>query len=124
LTKEEIELIKAESDEAESIQRLTAKQLDLIYEREWFHLLVPLKIGGAEMPLPDFALFMEKLAQIDGSFAWNVNLGAGANMFAGFLDPATAKKLFSSKKTCVAGSGAVGGTAKKVEGGYVVQGNW
>lgn len=67
---------------------------------------------------------MEKLASVDGSFAWAINLGAGANMFAGYLEQETAKTIFASEKTCVAGSGAVGGTATKKDSGYVINGHW
>ncbi|HUH18068.1 hypothetical protein [Albibacterium sp.] len=109
---------------AEKLGKLTPKQLDIIYQNRWFHLLVPKNLGGAEMSLPEFANLMEELAAIDGSFAWNVNLGAGANMFAGFMDQGAASEIFKSEKTCVAGSGAVMGTAKIKDDGYVINGYW
>lgn len=123
-TKEEIELIKAEAGKAEKLEGLTTAQLELIHSKSLFHLLVPKNVGGAELPLTDFVEFIEYLARIDGSFAWAVNLGAGANMFSGYLDVNTAKKIFSSKKSCVAGSGAIAGTAKKVKDGYIINGKW
>ena len=116
--------IREEASTAEKQGRLTSKQLSIIYEKEWFHLLVPKTMGGAEMDLPQFARLMENLATIDGSFAWNVNLGAGANMFSGFMEPAFASELFESKKTCVAGSGAISGTAIKEADGYIINGAW
>lgn len=118
------ELIKKEAGSAEKLGKLTDKQLDIIYKNRWFHLLVPKGLGGAEMSLPEFAEFMEVLAEVDGGFAWNVNLGAGANMFAGFMDQTVAARIFANEKTCVAGSGAVSGTAKKQDGGYVINGHW
>lgn len=118
------EVIREEAKEAERIGKLTQRQLAIIYENKWFHLLVPKEYGGKEMNLPEFALFMEELACIDGSFAWNVNLGAGANMFAGYLDKKIAKDIFSNPKTCIAGSGAVSGIAKKREGRYRIEGYW
>lgn len=124
ITSSESNTIKQESFYAEKQGKLTLKQLQLVYENRWFHLLVPEKLGGREMSLPDFARFVEELATVDGSFAWIVNLGAGANMFAGYLDQITAQKLFASEKTCVAGSGAVGGTALKENNGYRIKGHW
>jgi len=117
-------IIRAEAVSAEKLGKLTDKQLLLIYENKWFHLLVPKAVGGMEMDLPQFARLMEELATVDGSFAWNVNLGAGANMFAGFMDPAFAANLFKSEKTCVAGSGAVSGTAISDRNGYIISGTW
>src|SRR5690606_38189106 len=115
----EKEIISQEAPSAEKLGKLTNAQLDVIYRNRWFHLLVPKSLGGDEMALPQFARFMETLAIIDGSFAWNVNLGAGANMFAGFMDQPIAAEIFSSERACVAGSGAVGGTAKRQNGGYL-----
>src|SRR5690554_2260480 len=109
---------------AEKLGKLTDKQLDVIYQNRWFHLLVPQSLGGAEMPLPEFAAMMEMLAAIDGSFAWNVNLGAGANMFAGFMEQTPASEIFKSERTCVAGSGAATGTAKIKDDGYIINGYW
>lgn len=124
LSEEAKSLIIEESPKAEQLGTLTGKQLNLIYGKKWFHLLVPKVLGGAQMSLPDFALFIEELAGVDGSFAWAVNLGAGANMFAGFMQPQTAKEIFASEKTCVAGSGAVAGTADLRSDGYEINGEW
>lgn len=124
LTPAEINLIKEESILAEKQGKLTTKQLQLIYKKAWFHLLVPENIGEKELSLPDFARFMEELASVDGSFAWAINLGAGANMFAGYMEQHTAKTIFIPKETCVAGSGAVGGTATKENNGYLINGHW
>lgn len=124
LTSAEIKLVKEESPLAEKQGKLTQKQLQLIYEKRLFHLLVPESIGGKQMSLPDFARLMEELATVNGSFAWAINLGAGANMFAGYLKKGTAKTIFASEKTCVAGSGAVGGTATKKDSGYLLNGHW
>ena len=120
----ETEILYNEAPEAERLGKLTEKQLEIIYQNRWFHLLVPKNLGGEEMSLPKFAELMEQLASIDGSFAWNVNLGAGANMFAGFMEQNIASEIFKSERTCVAGSGAVMGTAKIKEDGYVINGHW
>jgi hypothetical protein len=120
----EREIIYGEALEAEKLGRLTSKQLAIIYQKRWFHFLVPKSMGGAEMSLPEFAALMERLAALDGSFAWNVNLGAGANMFAGFMDQGIASEIFKSEKTCIAGSGAVTGTAKIKDDGYIISGYW
>lgn len=116
--------IRKEANEAEQTGKLGSKQLAIIYKNRWFHLLVPKEYGGEEMGLPEFSLLMEELASIDGSFAWNVNLGAGANMFAGYLDKNIAKDIFSNPETCIAGSGAVSGIATKEEDSYSIKGYW
>ncbi|HLT42660.1 MAG TPA: acyl-CoA dehydrogenase family protein [Sphingobacteriaceae bacterium] len=118
------EIIRSEAIIAEKTGKLTPKQLAIIYENKWFHLLVPEQYGGMEMDLPSFALFMEELAIVDGSFAWNVNLGAGANMFAGYMSNNVAETIFRDPKACIAGSGAASGTATKAGDHYIIQGYW
>src|SRR5690606_34765776 len=111
LSSQLIKKIRGEAIRAEKQGKLTSSQLDTIYQERWFHLLIPQTLAGKEMDLPSFARLMETLAWVDGSFAWAVNLGAGANMFAGFMEENIAKDVFESEKTCIAGSGAVSGTA-------------
>ena len=117
-------LLMKESSEAERNARMTRAQLDYIYRNELFHLLVPKKFGGEEMDLPSFAKLMESYAEVDGALAWVINLGAGANMFAGFMDEEAARTIFSNKKTCVAGSGAATGTAESEADGFLISGKW
>lgn len=117
-------LLVEEASEAERARKITDIQLDYIYENELFHLLVPRLFGGAEMDLPDFARLMEDYAKTDGSLAWVINLGAGANMFAGFMDESAAAEIFADKKTCVAGSGAPTGTARSEDNGFIIHGKW
>lgn len=118
------DLLVKEALEADRRRGLTGVQLDYIYENELFHLLVPAKFGGAEMDLPGFAKLMEVYAKVDGNLAWVVNLGAGANMFAGFMDDEVAKEIFTDKRTCVAGSGAATGAARSKGDGFVINGEW
>lgn len=76
------------------------------------------------MDLPAFALFMEELARVDGAFAWCVNLGAGANLFSGFMEPSLASELFADSTACVAGSGMVSGMVVEEGSNYRVNGTW
>ncbi|MFB5945232.1 hypothetical protein [Albibacterium profundi] len=118
------EQLVREALQAERIQKMTKVQLDYIYENELFHLLVPKDIGGAELDLPSFARLMERFAEVDGAIAWVINLGAGANMFSGFMEKQAARDIFSNKRTCVAGSGAATGTALSRDGSFVIDGHW
>ncbi len=98
--------------------------LDIIYQQHWFQLLVPAAFGGQELNLPDTVQLFEALAWADANAGWCVNLGAGANMFAGYLDAAFAASVFSDPTICCAGSGAVSGKARRTSGGYMLSGRW
>ncbi|WP_166335723.1 acyl-CoA dehydrogenase family protein [Sphingobacterium chungjuense] len=98
--------------------------LQKIRENSWFDLWVPKEYGGLEQSLVDGCRLLESLAYWDGSLGWTVTLCAGANMFVGFIDSATANALFRTGNVCFGGSGRASGKAIKVAGGYRLTGRW
>ncbi|MBS7566655.1 acyl-CoA dehydrogenase [Mucilaginibacter sp. Bleaf8] len=119
-----VDTIRRHAFAAEQAGLLQPEQLELIYEQQWFKLLVPAVYGGLEMPLPDLVRLEEALSWADGSLGWVVTLCAGAGWFGGFLAPETARQLFADPKVCLAGSGADSGTATITENGYLLNGSW
>ena len=119
-----IEAIRAEASEAEQNKQLTQQQLELVYQQQWFNMFVPKRYGGLEMALIPALQLLEALAYADGSLGWTVNLNAGANLFAGYMKPELAQEIFDNPKACIAGSGAMGGTARPEDNGYRVEGHW
>ena len=124
LKPEWINTIREHAWEAEALGRLCDPVLRLIYDERWLQLLVPETCGGLEWPLPRVVGLFEALAWADGNAGWCVNLGAGANMFSGYLEENTAKAIFHLPRTWCAGSGATSGTATRVPQGYLVSGRW
>lgn len=124
LDAESIRLIREHTFTTEQAGSLPAPVLELIYSRRWFQLMVPQSCGGLELSLPEAVRWFEALAWADANVGWCVNLGAGANMFAGYFDQQTASAIFSDPHTCCAGSGAVSGKATRTEGGYRLTGRW
>ena len=107
----------------EQAAKLSKDQLDLIYQKNWFKLFVKEEFGGAECSLRDGIEQLYEASRIDGSLGWCVNLGSGASYFSGFLNEKAALELLSSPKSVFAGSGQIG-EANKVDGGYLISGNW
>lgn len=119
-----IEIIRSSAAKAEQDEQLQPQQLELIYQQQWFKLLVPEEYGGPEMSLPELVRLEEALAWADGSLAWVVTLCAGAGWFGGFLNPEVAREVFADPEVCLAGSGAATGTAEKTADGYILNGKW
>jgi alkylation response protein AidB-like acyl-CoA dehydrogenase len=103
---------------------LSPEQLEIIYRKKWFKLFVPKENGGLELSLPKALKIEEALARIDGSLGWTVTLCSGATEFIGYLPPELSQKIFSNKKVCFGGSGALTGTATETEDHYTINGFW
>ncbi len=124
LTLQDIQIIK--DGQASSIARksLVDTQLQMIYDNNWFNIWVPTSYGGKGMSLIEGVSLLEELAYWDGGLGWTVTLCAGANMFAGYIDPQLAQQVFSSPKVCFGGSGRVGGKAVWDGRKYIISGVW
>ncbi len=124
LKESDLKIIRGNSFISEEKKQLAPEVLSLIYQNKWLRIMEPKSCGGLEWALPKTVQLFEALAWADANVGWCVNLGAGANMFAGYFNEKTARKIFESEKTWVAGSGAISGKARKTQGGYMVSGKW
>lgn len=124
LNEELITLIQENRSHAAQSGMLPDVILQEAFEENWFKIWVPKEYGGLEYSLVDGCRLLESLAYWDGALGWTVTLCAGANMFSGFIDVATAKPLFSSRNICFGGSGRASGSAVAVPGGYRLTGRW
>ena len=116
--------LRKHAAEAELLKQLHPAQLSLIYSQKWFQLFVPESYNGAALSLPRALQSEEAIAWADGSVGWTVTLCAGAGWFIGFMNRELAQTVFNNAAVCLAGSGKATGTAKKINAGYQVSGNW
>ncbi|NGM62118.1 acyl-CoA dehydrogenase [Sphingobacterium sp. SGG-5] len=124
LTFQHIQVIQDSQTQSIAQKSLVEAQLQMIYENNWFNIWVPKAYGGKEMDLMDGISLLEELAYWDGGLGWTVTLCAGANMFAGYIDPQLAGKVFSDPEVCFGGSGRVGGKAVWDGQKYILSGVW
>lgn len=124
LAPEAAALISGHACEAEAAGRLSGAVIELVHREQWLRMLIPERSGGLGWPLLRVVRVFEALAWADGNVGWCVNLGAGANMFAGYFQESVAKAIFTNPRVWCAGSGATGGVARRAEGGYIVSGYW
>ncbi|MFD1770283.1 acyl-CoA dehydrogenase family protein [Sphingobacterium suaedae] len=117
-------LIKDNISSAIQSKQLTKELLELAYTENWFNLWVPLDYGGAASDLKDGCALLEELAYLDGGIGWTITLCAGANMFAGYIDPEQAKTIFQTRQTCWGGSGKPSGKAELYQDHAVLHGTW
>lgn len=114
------DVLRAGSAVAEIARDLHPDQLRLIYEHQWWRMLVP----GSPLSVPELVRLEEGIAWADGSVGWTVTLCSGAGWFSGFFPPGAYTDIFSDWRMCIAGSGAPSGEAYPVPGGYRIRGKW
>lgn len=119
-----IEVQNSLASAAENSGQLLPQQLEAIYEEKWFKMFVPEKYGGLGLSLPDALRLEEAFSQTDGSLGWTITLCAGANLFAGYINPDFAEDIFYDRKVCLGGSGAISGIAQVAGDGYIINGRW
>jgi alkylation response protein AidB-like acyl-CoA dehydrogenase len=120
----DVDIIRSTSFKAEQMGMLHPDQLKVIDKQNWFKLLVPDVYQGLQSTLPNLVRLQEAISWTDGSTGWVVTLCSGAGWFGGFISKKIANTIFSTPKVCLAGSGAVGGTAEITAGGYTINGIW
>lgn len=120
----DLEILQGYATAAERAGRMQPEQLELIYERGWFRMMVPRRYGGLALPLPEVVRIEEAISRADGSAGWTVTLCAGAGWFAGFFPASPLSDVFSDERLCIAGSGSSSGKAELIPGGYRISGRW
>ena len=116
--------LRSHAGEADRLARLPEPVVRALVQARLFRLWIPQRYGGFELELPETLRLYETAARIDGSAGWAVMIGSGGGLFAAYLEPATAKEIYSRSDAVIAGSGAPDGQAEQVAGGYRVTGRW
>lgn len=121
---EELVFIREQATENEGSNRFSDETINFIHTKEWLRVAMPDYQNNKPLDAYNIALLFEALAYADGSLGWAINLGAGANMFLGYLTKPTSKELSKNKQLWFAGSGAITGKAIKTDGGFKLSGQW
>ena len=112
-------LIESEADEIERGRRITPKVIAALREAGVYRMIVPHAYGGSQLSLNEFAEVMEELAKADASTAWTVGQNSGIGRIAAYMPPQGAREIFGDPDVILSwGNGP--GTARRVDGGYVV----
>jgi alkylation response protein AidB-like acyl-CoA dehydrogenase len=115
-------MIRAASAAAERERRLPAHLTEALREAGCYHLFRPWSLGGLELdPVSAFRV-LEELSRIDSAAGWNVAQSNNAEPFGAWLSDETAREVFGSARTVLAGGFFPPRRAIAVEGGYRLSG--
>jgi alkylation response protein AidB-like acyl-CoA dehydrogenase len=99
---------------------LMAMVVDTGLLRQW----VPTCYGGGGADVVTVLDAIEDLATHDGSTAWVAMIGTTTGLCASFLPPEWAETIYGDPRAMTGGYAMPAGTARRVEGGLVVDGHW
>ena len=117
-------LVRACRDEGERERRLPAQVLAAMHEGRLFRMYIPKALGGLEIDPITSMIVVEEIARADAAAAWNLMLGATYGLWAAFLPDDAAREIYGAPDAVVAGALRPTGRARRVDGGFVVDGRW
>ena len=111
-------------DEIEANRRVPADVSAQLAEAGIYRMFVPEAVGGLEVS-PDIGCrVFETLARGEASCGWVSFIGATSGSTLALIPDATAKEVFATPETMIAGVFAPNGRAEKTDGGFIVNGRW
>lgn len=119
-------LIEAEADTAERQSHQSDRVIAALRQSGLYAMLLPKDLGGGELPFVDAMALVERLAWADGSTGWCTMVqGVMSASLGAFVPEAGARTIYrDSHDVTVSGNGVPRGYARRVDGGYMIRGNW
>lgn len=118
------EVVRTEAATIEAERRVSQPVVDAIRGTRLNRALLPTDLGGTTVPLPEVAAAVELIASMDGSAGWCAAIGAGSNLFAGYMASGAAKEVFADPDQGNASVFAPFGNARLTDDGYELSGRW
>jgi alkylation response protein AidB-like acyl-CoA dehydrogenase len=118
-------LARAEAEAIERDRRLPDALVEALREGGLFELWVPRELGGLDADLATFMAVVQALSEGEAAAGWVVMIAAETNALAAWMPRETAETIFAgARPICVGALQPAAGTLRRVEGGYVADGQW
>lgn len=119
-------VLEAHAQESEDEGTLARASVEALYESGLFSLKLPQVLGGAEADAVTQLDVLEEVSRIDASAGWCLMIGAASlGILGAFLPDEALPEVFEGGvPPLTAGVFAPMGTAKPVDGGFLVSGRW
>jgi indole-3-acetate monooxygenase len=90
-----LDTVRANVDDIEEQRRLPASVVDALRHSGLNRVVIPAELGGTEAPVVDVVDAVAAIGAVDGSAGWCAAIGAGSNVFAGYLPRTAAEEVFA-----------------------------
>ncbi len=116
--------LRAEAPEGERLRTPTPTVSRALKDNNLLTLLLPRRWGGAGLSFTDYARVQIELGKGDPSVSWVSQIINGTTWVASLSSDATQEALFGEGPKLICGAYNPPGKARKVDGGYIVNGAW
>jgi alkylation response protein AidB-like acyl-CoA dehydrogenase len=114
-------VIRAAEPSMEIDRVFPAELTTAFYDGGIYKAFLPRELGGLEVEPLEWLEAVEEVSRINGSAGWLCMLHTGAT----FAPVETMRHILETERWIIAGNiGRAGGTARKVDGGYIFSGRW
>jgi alkylation response protein AidB-like acyl-CoA dehydrogenase len=118
-------LIESKAEESEINVRLDDEVMRQLYACGYMTMMAPDEVGGGEVEPSLLIDCVEEVSYADGSTGWaSMASACGVGVFLAVLPDDGVKALLSSDNCLIAGSVPKPGTARPVDGGYLMSGRF
>ena len=121
---EAIPVVRQHVQEIHDRRRLPDAVVDALRATGINRMVLPSVLGGLETPTADVMKVLEKLSAVDGSTGWCTIIGAGSNIFAGYISEIGAREVFADPDITSATMFAPLGTLEDDGGRMLLTGRW
>ena len=117
-------VVRQHVDEIHERRRLPDAVVDALRDTGINRMVLPGVLGGLETPTADVMKVLEKISAVDGSTGWCAIIGAGSNIFAGYISEIGAREVFADPDQSSATVFAPTGTLEDDRGRLLLTGRW
>lgn len=116
--------LHARGSDIEELRRIPGDILDIVRQSGAFRMMMPRKWGGPQMNPMQINEALEELATGNAAVAWVVMIQMDSGLYSGLLDEKIARQMYSQLDMTTSNVIRAAGRARRVDGGYVVNGRW
>ena len=119
-----LDTVRRSRDQMDHQRRLPDAFVDALRNSGVNRFYIPSALGGSEARVVDVMDVIERIAAVDGSAGWCAAIGAGSNVFAGYLPKGGAETVFADPDQANATMFAPVGRVTKQHGRATLSGRW
>ena len=118
--------LRERASRTEELRRLPPETEQDLHDAGLFRIVQPRRVGGSELDYVALVDCADALAQADASVAWNFANLASHHWMLGMFDRRAQDAVWSHDANALIASSFIfpAGRARKVDGGYVLNGHW